>query len=155
MANHYRVLPFSIRKEHPELLFLLIIFHWFYRFFFWTPLTKAKAKLHLCLINLKIAPWGCMTAGGIAPRILNLCTGWRWVVGFKPLPPSFQEGTPCVPFSRRLCGSQSWSGLAGIKKSPYPCRESNPNSPIIQSVAYPLYWMSCPGSQTVLTVCVN
>jgi hypothetical protein len=44
-------------------------------------------------------------SGGIAPRILNLCTRWKWVVSFthRPL-------YPLYPLDRRLSGPQSRFG---------------------------------------------
>jgi hypothetical protein len=35
--------------------------------------------------------------GGIAPHILNLGTGWRWVVNFRPLPLNSNGKSPPVP----------------------------------------------------------
>jgi hypothetical protein len=51
---------------------------------------------------------------GIAPRILYLGTGWRWVVSFTPrlLYPSGKS--PCCPLDRRLAGPQSRSGRGDV-----------------------------------------
>jgi hypothetical protein len=50
-------------------------------------------------------------SGGIAPRILNLDTGWRWVVIFTP-----QSLCPQYPLDMRLGRSQSWFGHGGEEK---------------------------------------
>jgi hypothetical protein len=49
---------------------------------------------------------------GIAPFILYLGSGWRWVVNIMPRPLFTQERTLC-PLIRRLGGSQSRSGHLG------------------------------------------
>jgi hypothetical protein len=45
------------------------------------------------------AYWG---SGGIAPRILDLGTGWRCVVNFTPRPLYPQGRSPRYPLDRRL-----------------------------------------------------
>jgi hypothetical protein len=45
------------------------------------------------------AYWG---SGGIASRILELGTKWRWVVSFTIRPLYLQEKSPCYPLDRRL-----------------------------------------------------
>jgi hypothetical protein len=79
-----------------------------------------KVKLSLCLTkhHAMKTNWG---SGGIAPRILDLGTGWRWVVSFTHL--------------------GGWVGPRAVldavvkRKIPIPRRESNPRTPIIQPVA--------------------
>jgi len=39
--------------------------------------------------------WG---SGGVAPRIIDLGTGWGWVVGFAPRPLCPQGGSLWCPF---------------------------------------------------------
>jgi hypothetical protein len=46
-------------------------------------------------------------SGGIAPRILDLGTRWRWVVSFTPWPIYPQGKKPWYPLDRRLGGPQS------------------------------------------------
>jgi hypothetical protein len=71
-------------------------------------------------------------SGGIAPRILDLDTGWRWVVSFTPRPLYPQGKSLWYPSDRRLGGPQSRSGRGGEeKKSQPPPRESNPRTPIV------------------------
>jgi len=48
--------------------------------------------------------WGC---GGIASRIRNLGTRWRWAVNFTPRPLY-----PQYPLDRKLGGPQSRSGCS-------------------------------------------
>jgi hypothetical protein len=52
------------------------------------------------------AYWG---SGGVAPRILNLGTRWRWVVSFTPRPLYTQGKSPWYLLDRRLGGPQSRS----------------------------------------------
>jgi len=52
-------------------------------------------------------------SGGIAPRILDLSTWWRWVVSFTPRPLCPQGKSPWYPLDRRLAGLQSRSGRGG------------------------------------------
>jgi hypothetical protein len=59
------------------------------------PNTYSKVKLSLCLTKHHAMKtyWG---SGGIAPRILDFGTRWRWVVSFTPLP-LYPQGKPPVP----------------------------------------------------------
>jgi hypothetical protein len=59
-------------------------------------------------------------SGGIAPRILDLCTRWRWVVNFTPRPLYPQGENPWYPLDRRLGGPQSRSGSDGKEKNSQP-----------------------------------
>jgi hypothetical protein len=63
------------------------------------------------------AYWG---SGGIVPRILDLCTTWRWVVSFKPLPLYPQVQSLWNPLVRRLGGPQSRSEHGGEEKNSQP-----------------------------------
>jgi hypothetical protein len=56
------------------------------------------------------ASWG---NGAISPRILDLGTGWRWVVSFTHRPLYHQGKSPWYQLDRRLGGPQSWSGSGG------------------------------------------
>jgi hypothetical protein len=60
--------------------------------------------------------WG----GGIAPRILDLDTRWKWVVSFTPQPLYRQGKSPRYPLDRRLGGPQSRSGRGGEEKNFQP-----------------------------------
>jgi hypothetical protein len=46
-------------------------------------------------------------SGGIAPRILNLCTRWRWVVSFMTQPLYPRGKNPRYPLDRRLGGPEN------------------------------------------------
>jgi hypothetical protein len=72
--------------------------------------------------------WG---SGGIAPRILDLGTRWRWVVNFTPQPlyPQGKIPPPRYPLDRSLGGPQSRSGRSGEERTPRHRRESNPIIP--------------------------
>jgi len=47
-----------------------------------------------------------MGSGGIAPRVLNFGTRWRWVVSFT-LRPHYPRRSPQYPSDRRLRRPQS------------------------------------------------
>jgi hypothetical protein len=77
-----------------------------------------KAKLSLCLTKyhtIKTYPLlnyashhkDVLGSGGMAPRILNLSTKWRWVVSFTPRPLYCRGKSPRHPLDRRLDGPQS------------------------------------------------
>jgi hypothetical protein len=63
------------------------------------------------------AHWG---SGGIAPRILDLSTSWRWMISstLRPLYP--QGNSPWCPLDRRLGGSQSRSERGGEEINSQP-----------------------------------
>jgi hypothetical protein len=93
---------------------------------------KVKMKLSLCF-NWASSHEGVLGSGGIAPRILNLGTGWRWVVSFTLQPLYFRGKSPWYLLDRRLAGPQSRSGHGDEEKNsePLPGLES----PIIQPIA--------------------
>jgi hypothetical protein len=93
-----------------------------------------KVKLSLCVTKHHATKmyWG---SGGIAPRILDLGTRWRWMVGFTLRPLYTQGKSLWYPLDRRLGGPQSCSGHGSEEKNSHPRRESNPRTPIVQSVA--------------------
>jgi hypothetical protein len=66
-------------------------------------------------------------SGGIAPRILEFDTRWRWLVSFTPRPNYLQWKRPRHPSDGRLGGPQSQSGQSVGKKNYKPRRESNPD----------------------------
>jgi hypothetical protein len=70
---------------------------------------------------------GVLGSGGIALRILDLGTRWRWVVSFTPRPLYNQGKIPCYPLDRRLGGPQSRSGRGGEEK----------NSPLLPGLKLP------------------
>jgi hypothetical protein len=88
----------------------------------WSPppiRCKVKVKLSLCLTkhHAMKTHWG---SGGVAPRILDLGTRWRWVVSFTPRPLYPQGNSPSYPLERKLDGSQSRSGRGGEEKNSQP-----------------------------------
>jgi hypothetical protein len=62
---------------------------------------KVKIKLSLCLTKHHAMKtyWG---SGGIAPRIFDLGTRWRWVVSFTPRPLYPQGKSPWYPLDGRV-----------------------------------------------------
>jgi hypothetical protein len=69
---------------------------------------------------------------GIAPRIIDLGTRWRWVVSFTPRSFDPQGERAWYPLDRRLGGHDSRSGHGGEKKNFQPLSVLEP--PIIQLV---------------------
>jgi hypothetical protein len=74
--------------------------------------------------------WG---SGGIAPRILDIKTRWKWVTIFTPRPLYLQGKSPWHPLDRRLGGPQNRSGRGGKEKNSQPLSRLEP--PIIQPLA--------------------
>jgi hypothetical protein len=76
---------------------------------------KIKVKLPLRLSITEHHPmkayWG---SGGIAPRILDLGTRWRWVVSLTPRPHYPQGKSPWYPLDRRLGGRENFPAPPGI-----------------------------------------
>jgi hypothetical protein len=70
--------------------------------------------------------------GCIAPRILELGTRLRWVVGFTPGRLTPREGAPGTHWIRGWVGPRSGLDAVMKRKFPSPCRDSNP--PIIQFI---------------------
>jgi hypothetical protein len=67
---------------------------------------------------------------GIAPRILDLGTRWRWMVSFTHRPLNPQGKIPWYPLDRRLGGTQSWSGRGVEEKNSQPLAGTRtPNHP--------------------------
>jgi hypothetical protein len=75
----------------------------------------------------------CKGSGGIAPRILDLGTRWRWVANFTSRPLYPQGKSPCYPLHRRLGSFQNRSGHGGEEKNPQPLPGLEP--PTFQPVA--------------------
>jgi hypothetical protein len=57
---------------------------------------------------LSTTPWRLKGSGGIAPHILNLSTGWRWVVSFIPWQVYPQGRSLWYLLDRKLGVSQIW-----------------------------------------------
>jgi len=67
-------------------------------------------------------------SGGIAPRILDHGTRWRWVASFTPLPIYPRESTPRTHWIGVWVGSRAL-GSGVRRKIPSPYRDSNPHHP--------------------------
>jgi hypothetical protein len=92
----------------------------------------SKVKLSLCF-NWPPRHEGVLGSRGIAPRILDCGSTWRWLVSFTPQPLYPQGKSPCYPLDRELCRTQSRSGRGGQEKNSQPLSGLEP--PIIQPVA--------------------
>jgi hypothetical protein len=69
-------------------------------------------------------------SGGIAPRILDIGTRWRWVVSFTLRPLYPQEKIPWYSLDRSLDGPQSRSEHGGEEKEfPAPAGTRTPDHP--------------------------
>jgi hypothetical protein len=72
--------------------------------------------------------WG---NGGIAPRILNLGTRWKWVVSFMPRPHYPRRKSPVIHWIGGWVGPRA--GLGAVAKREkfhyWLCRESNAGRP--------------------------
>jgi hypothetical protein len=74
---------------------------------------------------------------GIAPRILDLVTRWRWVVTFTTRPLYSQGKSPRYPLVRRLGGPQSQSGTQWWReKSPAPAGIQTADHPASSPALY-------------------
>jgi hypothetical protein len=98
----------------------------------WNPTIKFKARLSLCF-NWAPRHDGVLGSGGIAPRILDLGTRWRWVVSLAPRRFTSQVKSPWCPIGRRLGRPQSRFGYGGEEKNSQPLPGLEPS--IIQPVA--------------------
>jgi hypothetical protein len=89
-----------------------------------------KSKVVHVLNKLSTTPWRRMGSECIDPRILDLGTRWRWVVGFTPRPLYSRGKNTRYPLDRRLCGPQSRSGRRGEEKilDPTGTRTPTPRS---------------------------
>jgi hypothetical protein len=68
-----------------------------------------------------------------SPDILNLGTGWSWMVSFTRLPLHLWRKSLLYTLDSRLVGPQSWSERCGEKKY---CRAGN-GTRVVQPVAIP------------------
>jgi hypothetical protein len=94
-------------------------------------LTKYHAMKTYAVLNKAPHHEDIWWSGGIAPRILNLGTRWRWV-GSLTTPPLYPLGnSQQYPLDRSLGGPQSRSGRGGEEKESLAClcRESNHGRP--------------------------
>jgi hypothetical protein len=90
-------------------------------------ISKVKVNLSLCL-NWTPGHEGVLGNGGIAPRILDLGTRWRWVVSFTPLPPYPWERAPGTLWIGGWVGPRAGMDAVVKRKIPSHCRNSNPRS---------------------------
>jgi len=58
-----------------------------------------------------------MGSGGLASRILDASTRWRWVVSFTPRPSYPQGKIPWYQLDKTTAGPQNWSGHGGKEKN--------------------------------------
>jgi hypothetical protein len=70
--------------------------------------------------------WIYMGEWRYSSTIVGLCTRWRWVVSFSPLPLYLPGKNPRYPSDRRLGGSQSRSGSCGEEKHLVPAENQTP-----------------------------
>jgi hypothetical protein len=86
-------------------------------------------------------PWRHMGEWRYNSTILDLSTGWRWLVSFTPRALYSRGKSPLYPLYRRLGGPQSRSGHCGVEKNLLqlpgiePCRPVR--SPSLYQCSYP------------------
>jgi hypothetical protein len=85
-----------------------------------------KGKFVPLLNYLSTMPWRRMGEWKYSATILDLSTGWRWVVSFTYRPLYPRGKNPRCPLDRRLGGPQSRSGLWGEEKNLLPLSEIGP-----------------------------
>jgi hypothetical protein len=122
----------TVKKTYPASLFcwnfsgilktypcLTSLQWWHKRMLYLMKIAKVKVKLSLCLTKHHAMKtyWG---SGSIAPRILDLCTRWRWVVSFTHRSLYPQGKSPWYPLNKKLVGPQSRSGRGGEEKNSKP-----------------------------------
>jgi hypothetical protein len=108
-------------------------------------LAKRKHKLSLCLTKHH-AMKTCRMSGGIAPRIFNLGTRWRWLVRFMLRPLYTRGKRPRYPLDRRIGGPQRRCGCGGEKEENDIIAPAGNWTPVVQPAAQSLYWLSYPSS---------
>jgi hypothetical protein len=79
--------------------------------------------------------------------IIDLVTGWRWVVSFTSLPLCPRGNSARYPLERAMGGPKSRSGHNGEEKISCPCQESKLDRP---AYSPSLYRLSYSGSVTRL-----
>jgi hypothetical protein len=85
-----------------------------------------KNKVISLLFNWTLCNEGVLGSGGIAPRILDFGSRWRWLVSFTPQPLYPQGKSPWYPLRRRLGGPQSRPGQCGEEKNSQPLPRLEP-----------------------------
>jgi hypothetical protein len=102
------------------------------------PLSSSLLDPHtlmsLCLTKHHALKTYC-GSGGIAPRILDLGTRWRWVVSFTPRPHYLKESAPRTHWIGGWVGPKAVMDAVVKRKIRSPRRESNPRTPIVQPLA--------------------
>jgi hypothetical protein len=98
----------------------------------------------LCLTKHHVTKthWG----GGIASRILDLSTRWRWVVRSMPRPLYPQAKNPWYTLDMKLGGPQSLSGRGGEEKNSQPPLGIEPPNSDCPAHSQSLYRLFCHGS---------
>jgi hypothetical protein len=98
------------------------------------PCMCKKVKLSLCLTKHRAMKtyWG---SGGIAPRILDLGTRWRWWSASRPGRFIPRKRAPGTHWIGGWVGPRTVLDVVVKRKIPSPHRESNPRTPIVQPVA--------------------
>jgi hypothetical protein len=96
------------------------------------------------------AYWG---SGGIAARILDLGTRWRWVVSFTPRPLYPQRKNPSTHWIGGWEGPRGGLDAVVKRKIPGPYRDSKPNHPVRSSASYNWAIPAPPDFELNLFIC--
>jgi hypothetical protein len=103
-------------------------------FDFHIPVKRIKMQSCSCALiehHAMEAYWG---SGGIAP-LIDLGTGWGWVVSFTPRPLYLRERAPGTHWIGGWVGPRTVLDAVVKRKIPSPRLESNFRTPIVQFVA--------------------
>jgi hypothetical protein len=96
--------------------------------YFIIPMLRVKGKVVPVLLTEHHVMKAYWRSGGIAPRILNLVTRWRWVVSFTPRYFAPRERSPGTDWLGGWVGPRAGLDTVVKIKIPSLCRDSNPHS---------------------------
>jgi hypothetical protein len=98
-----------------------------------TALSKVKVKVSLCWTEHHAMQtyWGI---GDKLQAFFDLGTRWGWVVSFTPRLFYPRERAPGTHWIGGWVGPRAGPDMVLKWKTPSPCRESDPNHPIVQPV---------------------
>jgi hypothetical protein len=99
---------------------------------------KVKVKLSLWFLTEHHAMKAYWGSGGIAPRILELDTRWRWVVSFTPRPLYPRKRAPDTYWIGSWVGPRAGLDAVVKRKVPSPWTPDHPaRSPVLYHWAIP------------------
>jgi hypothetical protein len=100
--------------------------------------TTYQAPKTYPLLNEAPRHEGVWESGGIVPRILDLCTRWRWVVSFTPGCFTPSKRTPGTHWIGGWVGSRASLDAVVKRKIPDPYRDLIPDHPALSPSVFGL-----------------